>query len=405
MLSASCSKKEKLVPPGPSHPKPQPSALEVVWQIRVDTTSFGSQAREPLIWEDNLIWNNAAFGQGFEIMLTDGETGAEIWRWKDFIQYPELPYNNFHFVKGDRYCFNNIQETYIIDIQTGITLWQEYNPNSGAYISLAGDHLYGKLNNKDFRPDQCRLRRLRLDSPQWEEVLRLNASENMGYSPAIFGPGLWLSPSGDSILVYQNRSWNFMTQDGKIDFHAFNLSTDTYHFQLMDVEPSGNSNVHAPFIDGDRAYLMGQKNLHCVDLVSGQILWQKGFPGSGHHLMLSNLVIDGDKLILKPDDDRIYAFNKYSGTLLWSQENAGASASHIYLDRGAVYYTSDADGKLYGVRTADGNIFIAAESPNSTPDRFPGASFQGGLAINNKLNLIYLHDHYYMMAIKIPGSP
>jgi outer membrane protein assembly factor BamB len=189
---------------------------------------------------------------------------------------------------------------------------------------------------------------------------------------------------------------------GKIDLCAFDMSNDSMYFVLKNIEPSQNSNVLRPLVDGHRAYLAGQKNLHCIDLENRQILWQKGFPGQGHHLMLSNLIIEGDLLVVKADDDHIYGFNKFSGQLLWATAHAGASPSHMKLAGNRVYYISEADAHIYGVNITDGSVQVRIRSPNEDRAEYPGAGFHGGLAINEQLGLIYAHDHHFFMGIKIP---
>ncbi len=403
LILSACSKKKSVDIPEPG-PGQHQKALEIVWKVQTDTSIFGSEGRQPLLWNDKLLWSNAPYGNGFEILLSDALDGTEYWRWDDFFQYPTLPYFNFHFISGDKYCFNNIQETHIIDLHTGNTFWQDLNRNAGAYISPVGEDLYGKLQDTDFMPSTCTLRRANINDPGWKNMLTLRAADHAGYSPAIFGPSLWQSSIGDSILVFQNRSWNFNTSDGRVDLYAYNLNRDTLHFRILDIEPSGNSNVLAPLIHGSRVFLLGLKNIHCVDMKTGNILWQKGFPGAGNHLLLSNLVVSEDKLIVKADNERIYAFNISNGNMIWATDDAGGSPSHMVRSGGAVYYTSDSNGKLYGVDISNGHIFLSEESPHKGLIDFPQASFHGGVAVSSTERLIYVHDHYYMMAIKIPGS-
>lgn len=378
------------------------TGVSVVWQISADSLAQMALGREPLVWEDKVVWSNAAAGKGFEIILSDGKSGSEIWRWQNFIKYPDLPYHNYHFIQDHYYCINNIQETHVIDLNTGQEVWSYFDSNAGAYISEAGAYLFGKQNDRDFRPLRCKLRRTQISSLSWESILELHADEDSGYSPAIFGPSLWISPAGDSVLVFQNRSWNFGTGRGKIDFCAFDMTNDSMLFVLPDIEPSQNSNVLRPLVEGNRAYLAGQRNLHCIDLIDQKVLWQKGFPGPGHHLMLSNLIVAGELVIVKPDDERIYGFNKYSGQIIWATSGAGATPSHMQLAGDRVYYISESDAHIYGVSTADGKVQVRIRSPNENRVECPGAGFHGGLAVNLKLGLVYAHDHHFFMAIKIP---
>lgn len=381
------------------------SLLELVWRIPLSDDENPSESRQPMVYKNYVLCNSAPFGKGFSIWLSDGKTGNRIWTWDNFLSYPTILWANHQFIYENKYVVNNNDETNVIDLETGSSLWQYLVPqgNGEPNIVRIGKYIYHKHHSEEYPRTAVYLARSLIDIPKWDTVLALYKDSLDGYTPSIKGPALWIDPSsGDSIFIFQNRSWNFSVSDGKVDFYAYNRSKKNMEFIIEDIEPSGNSNVLPPLIDDNKAYILGERNLHCIDLINRSILWQKGFPGGGHHLLFSNIIIDDNRIIVKPDNPHIYAFDKNTGDLIWAtQETAGSSPSHMQFRNGVVYYTAEGNGKLYAVRTADGKVLWAEDSPQDGDIKYPSASFQNGVAINGNLGYIYAQDKYFMMCFKI----
>ncbi|AEV32956.1 PQQ enzyme repeat-containing protein [Owenweeksia hongkongensis DSM 17368] len=405
IMAWACKKPEPLSPTPPGTNGKDTSLLQMVWKVPMAPDERQSQGRQPLMYKGDLICNSAPSMNGFSIWRLDGKSGEKKWSWNDFGGTPSIPYNNHQLIYEDKYAVNNNYETNVIDFETGNLSWQYLVPNKNGHpgITEVDGYIYHKHTSTSWPASKVYLVRSPFNNVRWDTIFTLYADSIDGYSPFIHGPTLWMSPSNDSILVIQNRSWKFgSNQDGQIDLYGYNLSKKKVEFVMEDIEPTGNSNVLPPVIEDNRVYVLGNRNLHCIDLVKREFIWQKGFPGSGHHLMLSNLIIDGNRLIVKPDNDAIYAFDKYTGDLLWHTFEAGHSPSHMQFYNGMVFYTAEGDGKLFAVRTANGQIVWEEDSPHDGDRKYTSAAFQNGVAINEELGYIYVHDEYFMMCFKLP---
>jgi hypothetical protein len=60
----------------------------------------------------------------------------------------------------------------------------------------------------------------------------------------------------------------------RIDLLAYNLTADSILWWHKDVDPNGNSNIQQINIFDDKIIFFSAKLVHCVDLPSGNILWQ-----------------------------------------------------------------------------------------------------------------------------------
>ncbi len=290
-------------------------------------------------------------------------------------------------------------EMSVVNLDNGQLSWYYKVDGGMPRLTIINDLIYHRQGGPGLRMPYMHLVRSPLAQAQWDTVFTLYRDSIGGYTPFIESPTLWINPQGEEVLLFQNRSWNFDTSDGKIDFYAYNLSTQKVQFILEDIDPSGNSNVVTPLVDGNYAYFLGARSVSCIDLLEGNVVWQNLFYGDGAHALTSNLLIVGNKLIVKQDHDLISAFDKFSGDEEWIRGEAGFTPSHMAYHDGIIYYTADGDGKLFAVNASNGRIIWAEDSPNE--GEVP-ASFNGGVAIDPVNRLIFVADRYYAMAFKLP---
>lgn len=127
-------------------------------------------------------------------------------------------------------------------------------------------------------------------------------------------------------------------------------------------QPSGATEIDrlndvdtTPVIAGEVAYALGYNgNLTALDLRSGQILWKREL-GSVH-----DFIIDGDRIFLVDQNDRVVALNTNGGVNLWRQSDL----LHRNLTAPALYngylVVGDSEGYLHWINTADGR-FVAQQ--------------------------------------------
>jgi outer membrane protein assembly factor BamB len=222
-----------------------------------------------------------------------------------------------------------------------------------------------------------------------------------GYRPSFEMPSSWVNPSGDTILFFQNRQWNFAASDGKVDLLSFNLTTKQVVWKMDDIELSGNSNVLPPVVYEGKVYFMGQIGLYCLNALTGQKIWEKTFPSD--NLLVTNIIIQENKLFFKPSNDQyLYAIDPNTGNEIYKIAKTGFANVALEYHKGIIYYTAG-DGKLYAIRAADGNIIWREKSPNYFVGKTKGvASMTDRLTIDTERNVLYVDDSYYYMCIKLP---
>ncbi|MBI0507971.1 PQQ-binding-like beta-propeller repeat protein, partial [Dickeya dianthicola] len=108
-----------------------------------------------------------------------------------------------------------------------------------------------------------------------------------------------------------------------------------------------------PVVASNVVYALGYNgNLTALDLRSGQITWKREI-GS-----VNDFIVDGDRIYLVDQDDRITALNTNGGVVIWRQ----GDLLHRNLTAPALYngylVVGDAEGYLHWVNTTDGRFVV-----------------------------------------------
>ena len=74
----------------------------------------------------------------------------------------------------------------------------------------------------------------------------------------------------------------------RIDLLAYNLTADSILWWHKDVDPNGNSNIQQINIFDDKVVFFSARLVHCVDLSSGEILWQSKLNDSQSRTFMSS---------------------------------------------------------------------------------------------------------------------
>ncbi|MEQ9861634.1 outer membrane protein assembly factor BamB [Pectobacterium cacticida] len=132
-------------------------------------------------------------------------------------------------------------------------------------------------------------------------------------------------------------------------------------------QPSGATEIDrlndvdtTPVVVGEVVYALGYNgNMTALDLRSGQMLWKREI-GSVH-----DFIIDGDRIYLVDQDDRVIALSTNGGVSLWRQSDLlhrGLTAPVLY---NGYLVVGDTEGYLHWLNTADGR-FVAQQKVDSS---------------------------------------
>jgi len=146
-----------------------------------------------------------------------------------------------------------------------------YFSRIGTYGKLLGDYYYVPVKSTD-KTEGGAIRSHVSDLQNWNWAYKMHIDSMDGIEPDADSFNHWYDPqTGDEILVLQHRM-AFPTR--RIDLLAYNLTADSILWWHKDVDPNGNSNIQQINIFDDKVVFFSARLVHCVDLPSGEILWQ-----------------------------------------------------------------------------------------------------------------------------------
>lgn len=401
LLTITCCKRDEIVQPTPSG---SINNIEVIWTVPLNNQGNNYANLQPILYNNTLILGATPSNSANEIIYDfDKTTGQKLWQWNDYLSSPN--YTTKINIKDNKAIISYSYRDYVFDLQTGSTLWRYETPTgmeASARGNVIGDHIYHPWDTENLTRDSIAwLMRSPVDYSHWDTVFTI-FSEN-GYSVSLEPPVLWMSPTGDSVLIFQNRSFNFPLLDGRIDLLAFNLRTKQLNWRINDLTIQGNSSTHPPIIFNNQCFFLGDYSLYSINLSTGQKDWEYTVTGdpASNHLMQASCIVVNNKIYLKTTGGLFSCLDANTGQLIWKNDNAGFNPSLLNFYKDKLYYM--ADNKIYCVDANNGKVLYTFDSPNASRTDHIGTIVNGaGLVIDPVTNLMYFADSYYATCIKVP---
>ena len=360
--------------------------------------------RACFVREGNLIYatNYSGFLEpGARINCRDAATG-EL-RWNSDKLNPDIWLDRQIISIADKTVTSNQNLKTCIVNQTGQIAWQT---NLGLFagnetVYAEGEYLYDAHYSPKAPPfhESTSLVRAHHATGHWDTLYTLSSDKNY---PRISNVSSWVNPQGDSIVMLTYTI--FGEQQGQVELHAFNLRTRQVAWVLKDFDNiRKGASIYPPLILGNRLYLNCSKDLHCIDLLSGSVVWSSDFTRCTQ-VSGSNLKEYGNTILLVTDNmlsnNSVMPINKTYGSIVWENKEVGARASEVTLLEGILYHTSSNTGRLYAIDAASDTTIWNMESPN-IPNKIGGWFGTEDLCIDPVGRRLYVTDGYFIMCVEL----
>jgi outer membrane protein assembly factor BamB len=388
-------------PPTPS----DKDSLVVLWQIPINKDTAECVSMKPFVFNDQVLFSDLFYVDGFEsLYMVDAKTGALKWKW-DPTWPGETLSRGSRFAKDNLFFLTHWGPSYGIDMNTGQNIW-ENNINSptntgSPRMNLVGNYLYTEHSAKILKDTASYYVRADIYSGKWDTLFVIKAEEE--YRPNLFPPTLWIDPNNDSILIFQNRQWNFPASDGRVDLLAYNLNTRQFIWETKDFDPVGNSSVEQLMVYDNKVYLIAERRLYCFDAFTGAVKWHWDVFEPSDNLLFTNLVVAEGKIFIKPTNDkRLYGLDPETGLLVFNMQVGSGSVNMTYYN-GIIYYASEGNGYVYAIKPSTKEIIWNYGPPNRyNHGKGAGNAIFDQLTVSPEHNCVFISDRYYFMAIKLP---
>ncbi len=313
-------------------------------------------------WFPQFIHNNALItykiGQGGAIFAAlNIITGQEIWSWSDLFTKHEATTDGVH-VFENILIWRNVRRVYAIDLLSGKTIWRQ---NIVSNIGFNTDYIAGLGN------------RFLIHTWYPTYFTGFTRTGNIHTSP-VLTPNIRTNHSATTIFLnappnllpeaHQNDTLAILPYGTPVGesasfFTVYNVTQNKEVYTKTIPGDTSGAFSYPPLVHNSKIYFPAGAFILCFDLKTGNELWRKSF---GSIFFQSGLVIYNNKIYCNNNDGFSYCIDPENGNKLWQTRTAGGGSLPFFLN-GVVYFTSVANGRLYGLDANDGKILMNIEDP------------------------------------------
>lgn len=341
-------------------PTPHTEETPVIWSYRLQTSGLSST---PHYYKGSLIFGHPSSRTNeYIVYCLDGESGDSLWQTKFSTSSKFNPFNTENsLLYGNIIVFCSRIRIFALDADNGQVLWKYEDPINFKGMCLIDGYIYiaDEVNRRSstmYKFD------INTGAKQALFTIKHGKDEPGGdFTPYLLMPVKWIHPSGDEILVLQNRSYGHdkIGHDGnygysKMDLMAYNVTADSILWYRYEVD--NFSSGTRPAIDGDKVYFFGGQTVYCVHAGTGETLWEYSIgTGNGDNFFDANVLLHGDKLIAKPNNSTMHALDKNTGTLIWKNTDLVSMPSMLNVKDNVIWY---AGGGIWAIDASSGSTLI-----------------------------------------------
>lgn len=363
--------------------------LELVWKQSLEGPT-GSTAVDAIILAEGVVFSSANSRSSIETFsLRDHQTGALLKKWhnplsetvrtgpqaihhRDKLYLPKgndlscLDLNNFNTVfvternMANIQLISNITSTKFGLFQTSKVFRNSSNSFEGQILEI--EELSGTL-----------------------DTLRIIKSFD---DYKLFLGGMVGSELPEEVLYIQVEGWHkdSVVNGGRFSVLAYELKSDSILWQTPYTK--NQQPMRRPLYQDGRVYAFSSNIVHCLDATSGAELWryQLNGPIGYNNFSQGGARIYKDLLICKPNHEVLFALNRFSGQIEWSNNHAGSAGfGGVNLYDGKFMY---ADGTLYIHHAETGKILLQESSYGKLTETPVVDSINGHLYLNNYIDAL-----------------
>jgi len=349
--SFACQPPTPLQPPVVVDTPPQP-----LWSQARDGGSGVYGWFPQFMYGKNLITYTKKRGIAHIIAL-DKDSGQEVWAWSDLFEINEEAKTKEVHIYGNILIWRSRGRTYVIDIETGKTLWKQRVSHpigfSGDEISGVGNRFVFPSGTAEYYSGDLQKREITLN-PKLRSGIRIYNGQTHTFvnsSPNLL-PQVTLN---DTLVVLPYMD----IPDSANVFTIFNI---TKNQEIYTKSFRGDTNgvfVLPPIVFNNKIFFPAGGFILCCNLQTGNEIWRSANFGGAFS---SGITIANGKIHGTNESGFSCCFDPETGKTLWQTRTRGGASKPFYMN-GVIYFTSIADGHLYGLDAENGKILMKIDDP------------------------------------------
>ncbi len=320
-------------------------------------------------------WNGERYG----LAGLDAISGKKLWEWYDDFNNYKLSFFN-HSVFGPYLAWQMGRELYCIDMQTGATVFKkryELDPYLRA-VTGNGDDIFiiaeSHSPEVEGTPNNVRLYKTTiLDNGELTELAQPKNSGiidlNNNFSNAGGGSIQMVEREGESLILVNTLESAGTANNWNSYINLYNLTTKEWVYEQVLITNKTDSFLQKkPGVWGNFVYLVMNDWVICTDLMTGEIIWERGFTDRTNFATSGYYIAEKEGFLLvnaEANGTTLYALDLETGQQIWQEPSSGTSTEMQYLN-GVVYFVGGGDGLLHAVEVETGKHLWKLRSPNDS---------------------------------------
>jgi outer membrane protein assembly factor BamB len=296
-------------------------------------------------------------------------TGAKVWEWTEF-------HNKFrHTVPRNPYIIQGklITEDYCLNLDNGTTIWKRVTSGFGPHVGYDNTYITFNKSTDSINIYETSLYIGDINNPNNLTEIRMPYTREYPidniYNRSIQGVKMFLRGTDRMLAVgYQETGNHSGVHKGTIPkFGLYNLTQGSWEFSNKWVEQDYKSStlIQSMQIFEDKVFFSVGNLIICHSLVTGKQLWKRAFNDS---FWYSGINIFDGKLVGRGVGQILVCLDITSGNTLWQISRGGIGSDLVY-HNGVIYYTRQ---NLEAVDINTGKVLaeIAPPKDGSSTDSF-----------------------------------
>ncbi|MEY4903033.1 MAG: hypothetical protein RLZZ292_848 [Bacteroidota bacterium] len=354
----------------------------------------------PIIYKDKVIYSRdvrtGEYTSKSRLRFLDKNTGNLRSEWNDLLSdIDRLSYNGIKYVNNNLLIFSNNASVSVVDMDKESTQFKTNNAQWCGVKDMVGlneivyhtesecDSVIEKEFIVEYNIATQKQRVVYSTTPKDENVRSMKT------------PKSYINKVGDTVLVFNvnyYKSSPSASNDGRLIAYNVTQKKEEYNEQLAVDSYAGFPAL--PLLYNGKVYMPFGKSIFCHDQFTGKQLWRKFFT----HVFLSSdpIIVEG-KLYAACENERLYCLNLDTGDIIWETDGAGTPSDIVYMN-GVIYFVGGGDGKLHAVDAVTGSHIWRFASPDLIKNE--NAYFQQSIVADPSTNRIYTATYLNAMCFK-----
>ncbi len=226
-----------------------------------------------------------------------------------------------------------------------------------------------------------------------EEIITLSAKD--GYEFTFGTPTTTVNQSGDTLILFQTRAWNFELAKPRVGIYAYNTTSKAMRWEHTLFDEARDGTSFPPIVFKDSSVIIQLNGrLAALQIENGDTIWNFESPYSS---TMTPAVIYKDTLLFRNDEGNLYALDPTTGKVHWqsAQKFTPATLSNIVVYKGKLYTTAFTQNgiALYCISLKNGVCEWHSYGPVGRVN--------GGLAINEKNGKLFCSSNTFLFCIDL----